>query len=248
MQVIDLKIYIGGLIMGDISIIARRKKDGSVEYGWSGNGGYYSTMGPLLLDKYSDEAMVDYLFGLGQLAHLGEPYSERERGGYNFLFSTKCTGEPHYKGRTERDIFSRIAFIDYGYFYDTDNKWYYIEPGVIKMKLPLELIRNNLDNGDSEYDFLSKLDHDTFELIFGDYYNGHEEFRDYLKGMDITKDKLGEIMTECGGSLYGLYEQYNSILKYFDDWALVKADQDNTDVKEIILKPRTDKHIETIEW
>lgn len=27
--------------MGDVSIIARRLTDGHVQYGWSGNGGYY---------------------------------------------------------------------------------------------------------------------------------------------------------------------------------------------------------------
>ena len=35
--------------MGDISIIARRLGDGHVQYGWSGNGGYYSMVGARLL-------------------------------------------------------------------------------------------------------------------------------------------------------------------------------------------------------
>lgn len=32
--------------MGDVSIIARRLADGYVQYGWSGNGGYFSIMNP----------------------------------------------------------------------------------------------------------------------------------------------------------------------------------------------------------
>ena len=40
--------------MGDISIIARRLGDGHVQYGWSGNGGYYSMVGARLLDWYQD--------------------------------------------------------------------------------------------------------------------------------------------------------------------------------------------------
>lgn len=35
--------------MGDISIIARRLKDGHVQYGWSGNGGYFKMVGIRLL-------------------------------------------------------------------------------------------------------------------------------------------------------------------------------------------------------
>ena len=30
--------------MGDVSIIARRLEDGHVQYGWSGNGGYYKVV------------------------------------------------------------------------------------------------------------------------------------------------------------------------------------------------------------
>lgn len=30
--------------MGDVSIIARRLPDGHVQYGWSGNGGYFKVV------------------------------------------------------------------------------------------------------------------------------------------------------------------------------------------------------------
>lgn len=38
--------------MGDISIIARRMKDGHIQYGWSGNGGYFRSVGVKLLAWY----------------------------------------------------------------------------------------------------------------------------------------------------------------------------------------------------
>ncbi len=63
--------------MGDISIIARRLTDGHVQYGWSGNGGYFRNVGVRLLAWYDDPEMVEYLFGLGQLSELGQPGSER---------------------------------------------------------------------------------------------------------------------------------------------------------------------------
>lgn len=50
--------------MGDISIIARRLTPELVQYGWSGNGGYYSAVGALLLEEYNKPEMVKYLFGL----------------------------------------------------------------------------------------------------------------------------------------------------------------------------------------
>ena len=57
--------------MGDISIIARRLGDGHVQYGWSGNGGYYSMVGARLLDWYQDPKDVEYLFSLGQTGLIG---------------------------------------------------------------------------------------------------------------------------------------------------------------------------------
>lgn len=52
--------------MGDVSIIARRLEDGHVQYGWSGNGGYYKVVGVRLLLWYLEPEDVEYLFGLGQ--------------------------------------------------------------------------------------------------------------------------------------------------------------------------------------
>ena len=46
--------------MGDISIIARRLRDGHVQYGWSGKGGYFRNVGRKLLDWYNTSEMVEY--------------------------------------------------------------------------------------------------------------------------------------------------------------------------------------------
>lgn len=48
--------------MGDISVIARRLSDKYIQYGWSGNGGYFSTVGTRLLTWYNTPDMVKYYF------------------------------------------------------------------------------------------------------------------------------------------------------------------------------------------
>lgn len=47
--------------MGSIGIIARRLKDGYVQYGWSGNGGYCSDTGLRILMWYNnkDDEMIE---------------------------------------------------------------------------------------------------------------------------------------------------------------------------------------------
>ena len=47
-------------MMGDISVIARRLKDGHVQYDWSGNGGYCANTGLRLLAWYNDPVQVEY--------------------------------------------------------------------------------------------------------------------------------------------------------------------------------------------
>lgn len=52
--------------MGDTSVMARRLADGHVQYGWSGNGGYFRVVGLRLLVWYKAPEDVEYLFRLGQ--------------------------------------------------------------------------------------------------------------------------------------------------------------------------------------
>ena len=99
--------------MGDVSMIARRKKDGTVECGWSGNLGSYSSVGETLIDWYNDNNyLVDHLFSLGQLSNLDAPFSETDetKSGY---YKTNPTGAPHWVSDTERGIVTKIAFVDY---------------------------------------------------------------------------------------------------------------------------------------
>ena len=58
--------------MGGISIIARRQEDGHVQYGWSGNGGYFRMVGVRLLLWYQNPEDIEYLFELGQTRLIGK--------------------------------------------------------------------------------------------------------------------------------------------------------------------------------
>ena len=128
--------------MGDTSIIARRLKNGHVQYGWSGNGGYFKNIGNRLLWWYQSPKDVEYLFSLGATALIGQIGSEN--GGYGWFDTHSPTGETFSEGNTEREIFSELDFVDYGYFYDIDHRWYYVIPGPFRIKMPLELIKNRL--------------------------------------------------------------------------------------------------------
>ncbi|MBC5651094.1 hypothetical protein [Blautia segnis] len=233
--------------MGDVSIIARRLADGHVQYGWSGNGGYFSMVGIRLLLWYQEPENVEYLFSLGQTSLIGKIGSEK--GGSNW-YETHCpTGEPFWLDNTERMIFSRIMFIDYGYFYDLDHKWYYTIPGPFRIKIPLELIENNLDERDYEFKYECEVEARIARFILNDYKKTDPIFEEFIHTKGYTSEViLANISENDTPSLYNLYCKYRDIYDYFDDWILVKSNANHTEISEIVVKKKMDVHIETCKW
>ena len=54
-------------------------------------------------------------------------------------------------------------------------------------------------------------------------------------------------MEERSG-LYTLFDKYNRIYKYFDDWIVVKSDAEYKNMTEIIVKKSENVHVETCFW
>ena len=232
--------------MGDISIIARRLPDGHVQYGCSGNGGYFKNVGSRLLRWYNNPDKIEYLFSLGGLSILGAPGSEN--GGYGLFETNRRTGTPHDLGTTERDIFSKIAFIDYGYFYDLDQTWYYVIPGPFRIKLPLQLVKNHLDENDYEFEYLIEIQRNLITYIFQDYLAEVPELQEILKQNSYNADEILKELLCKDYPIYAFYEKYKNLFCYFDDWVLVSTNKECTEITGFKMQKKTETHIETIEW
>lgn len=239
--------------MGDVSIIARRLADGHVQYGWSGNGGYFRVLGQRLLvwyyqrknPDYPDiEDMIEYLFSIGQFEFLGKPKSEK--GGLPMVYSTFPTGEPHWLGTSERQIFSQIAFIDYGYFFDTDNKWYYVKPGPFRIKIPLELIYNNVDKDGFEFKFLDNVEKMLLKFLLEEY--SSPKFEALIQRKKADKKEILSVLMKDDWPVHKLFDDFKWLFKFFDDWVVVKPDSEYKKVSRFIVKEKTEKHIETCYW
>lgn len=232
--------------MGDISIIARRLTPEYIQYGWSGNGGYFSSVGALLLEEYNKPEMVKYLFGLGQLSHLFLPYSEET----THWLRTSPTGQPHWVDDTERKIFSRIMFVDYGYFYDSDGKWYYVVPGPFRIKMPLELVGNHLDEQGYEFDYLREVEAQVVRKMSEIHEISHT-LQERLKTEGVDSAHVDAAITDClaeENPVYHLFEKYDRIFRRFDDWVVIKTDGDKAEITDVVMRLKDDRHIETINW
>lgn len=232
--------------MGDTSIIARRLSERYVQYGWGGNGGVYFPMGEILLEYYEDPDTVEYLFGLGQLSHLWEPHSEKTGS----VFSNRPTGQPHWVGRSEREIFSQIAFTDVGYFYDSDRTWYYIVPGPFRIKLPLSLVGANLDKDRREFIFLDGVELEVLNKV-AQMCRTDPTIGERLAEKGLAPNMLDPVLEELKRErwlLHAFWKKHRKVFDCFDDWVLVNADESGKNVGEIILRPKEETHIETINW
>ena len=197
--------------MGDTSVMARRLADGHVQYGWSGNGGYFRVVGLRLLVWYKAPEDVEYLFRLGQTSFIGKKGSEK--GGFGWMETHSLTGEPCWLDQTERMIFSKMAFADYGYFYDTDQKWYYIIPGPFRIKMPLELVYNNLDEDDFEFDFLEEIQDKVLTYILTEYIENHPKFAEVLKKEGYTPEEIMKTIREKESGLLNMYRFFEKYRK-----------------------------------
>lgn len=233
--------------MGDTSIIARRLSDRHVQYGWSGNGGYFSTVGNRLLEWYDDPDMVEYLFGLGQLRHLWAPHSE----GSDSRFRTIPDGVPHWVGSSEQQIFDRIAFVDYGYLYDSDHTWYYVTPDPVHLKIPLKLVARNLDDRQQEYSFLDQMRRQVLSKML-DMCRHDPDIRQRLAGAGYDHEEVIRVaerdLVETIGPVETVWQTHRLIYDIFDDWVVIQADEGGAKVGDILLRPRGETHVETICW
>ena len=232
--------------MGDTSIIARRTTEKYVQYGFSGNGGYFKTLGNRLLEFYDSPEMVDYLFSLGELKHLGIPYSEKEECPYRVL-STVQAGAAHNIGQSERCIFSGMMFVDYGYFYDSDNSWYYVIPTPVRIKLPLLLVKNNLDITGKEFSFrddiIKTVTKNALELSLT-----LPDVQEKIAAYGLENDTIRKAFADENYEMYELWEKYKFIFDALDDWCLIECDEEYKNIISCKLKPKSETHIETIEW
>ncbi len=233
--------------MGDVSIIARRISEKEVEYGWSGNGGYFKSLGYSLLKWYNTPEEVSYVFSLGQYSIARMLYTYK---GDDFPVK-RPMDRLHYRGITERELFSKILFVDYGYFYDGDNEWYYIIRGPFRIKIPLWLVSRNITEDGYEFDFRNRIPRVIVYYIFHDRYQEDQEFRNYLLENNMDEVKFMSIESELGEfPLRDLFERYKVIYDYFDDWIVIKP----TEIEEdrcrinVIMKKKSETHIETLYW
>lgn len=217
--------------MGDVSVIARRLQGGYVQYGWSGNGGTFSNVGIKLLLWYTDQEqdVIEDLFAKGQFSRLGEPNPRNEQLPWWRTFA--LTGQPHYLGQSEDDIFSKIMFVDHAYFYDLDHEWYYICPYIANLKVPLKYMGNTVTKGYSEFQLIEDIWKEAVKYMTGTYASQDPALCELIEKCETTPAQVREtLLSVISDDTFGARENatrsFAWLRNYFDRWIVVKTDPD----------------------
>ena len=93
------------------------------------------------------------------------------------------------------------------------------------------------------------MEDQILRYIFTEYMQKNRDFEYYLEQegcnpetvmIDIEKD--GQL------NIWKLYDKYQNIWRYFDDWIVIKTNEDDTEIVGIVVRKREDIHVETCNW
>ncbi len=66
--------------------------------------------------------------------------------------------------------------------------------------------------------------------------------------LDESASEIYEKLKAEEFPIHELYDHYNKVFSYLDDWVVIKTDKDNLEIIEIIMRKKAEDHIETCLW
>lgn len=121
--------------------------------------------------------------------------------------------------------------------------------GSFRIKMLLELIDQNVDEQNYEFDFRKRVQDKILRYILWDYREKNPEFAEFLDKEGYCVEDILENISEDGLlSVMEFYHKYRKIFDYFDDWILIKTNEEDTEITDIVVKKMSENHVEACEW
>lgn len=179
--------------------------------------------------------------------------------------TTVPAGEPYFIGTSENDLFSKVMFVSFAYFFDTDGRWYYIQPGSFRIKVPLREVSEYLElaGKEMEFDLFRKIKAQILRTIADGWYLNDEEFHvladrngfDRERALRLYEKILytGDMSQNDEDYRYWqfpsqYFEENQWLFCFLDRWGVVKAVGDGTAPGEMMMRKRREPRAETIDW
>lgn len=118
-----------------------------------------------------------------------------------------------------------------------------------KRKIAQALEKCGLDEDYYEFDYLRKLEDQILRYIFTEYMQKNRDFEYYLEQEGCKPETVMTDIEKDGQlNIWKLYDKYQNIWRYFDDWIVIKTNEDDTEIVGIVVRKREDIHVETCNW
>ena len=155
--------------------------------------------------------------------------------------------------KSEDDIFWFDREIENVIIKESDGRNYYIHMGLFFIKVPYEYVLKNNDEPDK--DIWKKTELAIIKYILHEYYDNNHSFRLFLRQKNYDIKKIRKIFKSNAFDddidddiIESFCHYYYDITDYFDTWALVDTDDTYSEINNIILRKKSDNHVETVNW
>ena len=95
---------------------------------------------------------------------------------------------------------------------------------------------------------MQNVEKKIIEYIFGEYKLNNLGFADYMEERGYDAERILTELKDAAFGFYTMFEKYNPIFRYFDDWIVIKSDIECKKMNEIIVKKAENVHTETCFW
>lgn len=146
---------------------------------------------------------------------------------------------------SENDIFFQND-VDLIKIKEVDGIWYYMHLGLFLIKIPIEYIDNVFSIVDDKT--WEHLEYEIVKYMLNDYYDSDEGFRTYISDNNYSITDIRQNTDSEDVFSKSFCDMFYDTVEYFDNCAVIKTDASNSKIERILLRPKNEKHVETISW
>ena len=115
------------------------------------------------------------------------------------------------------------------------------------------LIESHLDKHRCGGNYPAEVLEKIVLYVLTEYAQENPDFAAFVEEDGFSLEVILENIREENwlSSLYAsgfFFKRYGRLFRYFDDWVVIKTNEDDTEISDIVLKKREAKHIETCYW
>ncbi|MBQ9278532.1 MAG: hypothetical protein IJ224_07845 [Lachnospiraceae bacterium] len=150
-----------------------------------------------------------------------------------------------YNLKSENELFFIDDDLDVVVLNEPDDK-YIVHLGLFIEKLPFDYADEKIRvDGEAFWEMIEK---NIINYILSDYYNEDDGFRKFALSNNFDVYNIRKELEKSDDYVDAFCNSFYKLTDYFDSWAVVKIDNNSGEIKNILLKPKEDKHIETVKW